>query len=105
MSVLRRALCLKRRSTFTVPRSEARFAADRRRQGRLAGAFANLHVSIAGADSSSVASFLVAELGTAMHFEGFGGQLFNAVAGGFTGSVANQIAAAPLDWNSAAFTS
>jgi hypothetical protein len=54
--------------------------------------FANFNVSIAGAGASSVASFLVAELGTALHLDGFGGQLFNASAGGFAGSVASQIA-------------
>jgi hypothetical protein len=58
----------------------------------LAGVFADFNVSIAGAGASSVASFLVAELGTALHFEGFGAQLFNAAAGGFAGSVASQIA-------------
>ncbi len=58
----------------------------------LASAFADFNVSIAGAGASSVASFLVAELGTALHLTGFGGQLFNAAAGGFTGSVASQIA-------------
>ena len=58
----------------------------------LASVFADFNVSIAGAGASSVASFLVAELGTELHLTGFGGQLFNAAAGGFTGSVANQIA-------------
>jgi hypothetical protein len=54
--------------------------------------FADFNVSIAGAGASSVASFLVAELGTALHLDGFGGQLFNASAGGFAGSVASQVA-------------
>ena len=58
----------------------------------LAGVFADFDVSIAGAGASSVASFLVAELGTALNVPGFGGQLFNAAGGGFAGSVANQIA-------------
>jgi RTX calcium-binding nonapeptide repeat (4 copies) len=58
----------------------------------LSSVFTDFHVSIAGAGASSVASFLVAELGTALNFQGFGGQLFNAAAGGFTGSVASQIA-------------
>jgi outer membrane lipoprotein SlyB len=58
----------------------------------LSSVFSDFHVSIAGAGASSIASFLVAELGTALHFEGFSGQLFNAAAGGFAGSVANQIA-------------
>jgi hypothetical protein len=57
-----------------------------------ASVFANFNVSIAGAGASSIASFLVAELGTALHFEGFSGHLFNAAAGGFAGSVASQIA-------------
>jgi hypothetical protein len=54
--------------------------------------FADFNVSLAGAGASSVASFLVAELGTALNFPGFGGQMFNAAAGGFAGSVASQIA-------------
>jgi hypothetical protein len=58
----------------------------------LTNVFADFNVSIAGAGASSVASFLVAELGTALHLDGFGGQLFNAGAGGFAGSVASQIA-------------
>jgi hypothetical protein len=57
-----------------------------------ASVFADFNVSLASAGASSVASFLVAELGTALHLDGFGGQLFNAAAGGFTGSVASQIA-------------
>jgi hypothetical protein len=57
-----------------------------------ASVFADFNVSIAGAGASSIASFLVAELGTALHFPGFSGQLFNAAAGGFAGSVASQIA-------------
>jgi hypothetical protein len=58
----------------------------------LSNVFADFNVSVAGAGASSVASFLVAELGTALHLDGFGGQLFNAAAGGFAGSVASQIA-------------
>jgi hypothetical protein len=58
----------------------------------LTNVFADFNVSIAGAGASSVASFLVAELGTALHLDGFGAQLFNAGAGGFAGSVASQIA-------------
>jgi hypothetical protein len=57
-----------------------------------ASVFADFNISIASAGASSVASFLVAELGTALHLEGFSGQLFNAAAGGFAGSVASQIA-------------
>jgi Ca2+-binding RTX toxin-like protein len=58
----------------------------------LASAFANFDISIAGAGASSVASFLIAELGTVLHLDGFTQQLFNASFGGFTGSVASQIA-------------
>jgi hypothetical protein len=57
-----------------------------------ASVFTNFNVSLAGAGASSVASFLVAELGTELGFKGFGAQLFNTAAGGFTGSVASQIA-------------
>jgi hypothetical protein len=58
-----------------------------------ASAFAtDFQINIAGAGASSVASFLVAEFGTALHLDGFGAQLFNAGAGGFAGSVASQIA-------------
>jgi Cadherin domain/Haemolysin-type calcium binding protein related domain/RTX calcium-binding nonapeptide repeat (4 copies) len=58
----------------------------------LGDVFAGFNLSIAGAGASSVASFLIAELGTALHLDGFGAQLFNASFGGFTGSVASQIA-------------
>ena len=57
-----------------------------------ASVFSDFNVNIASAGASSVASFLIAELGTALHLEGFGAQLFNAGAGGFAGSVASQIA-------------
>ena len=46
----------------------------------------------ASASRPRCSSVLVAELGTELHLDGFGGQLFNAAAGGFTGSVASQIA-------------
>jgi hypothetical protein len=68
----------------------------------LSRTFADFNVSIAGAGASSVASFLVAELGTALNFPGFGGQLFNAAAGGFAGSVASQIATKMVGTASAA---
>jgi Ca2+-binding RTX toxin-like protein len=58
----------------------------------LESVFADFNVSIAGAGASSVASFLVAEIGTALHLDGFAGQLFDAAGGGFAGSVASQIA-------------
>ncbi len=58
----------------------------------LTSVFSGFDVSIAGAGASSVASFLIAELGTALHLDGFGAQLFDAGAGGFAGSVASQIA-------------
>jgi hypothetical protein len=57
-----------------------------------ASVFAGFGVSLAGAGASSVASFLVAELGTALNFPGFGGKLFDTGVGGFAGSVASQIA-------------
>ncbi len=58
----------------------------------LTSVFSGFDVSIAGAGASSVASFLIAEFGTALHLDGFGAQLFDAGAGGFAGSVASQIA-------------
>ena len=58
----------------------------------LASAFSDFNISIAGAGASSVALFLVAELGTKLGLDGFGAQLFNGGVGGFTGSVASQIA-------------
>ncbi|MFB6448179.1 calcium-binding protein [Bradyrhizobium tunisiense] len=52
--------------------------------------FGNVGVNIAGAAAGSVASFLTAELGTALGLSGYGAQLFNAAVGGYAGSVLNQ---------------
>jgi Cadherin domain/RTX calcium-binding nonapeptide repeat (4 copies)/Haemolysin-type calcium binding protein related domain len=68
-------------------------AADGSKAVDLSSAFSDFNIAIAGAGASSIASFLVAELGTELHLNGFGAQLFGAGFGGFTGSVASQIAA------------
>ncbi|WP_161497292.1 calcium-binding protein [Bradyrhizobium nitroreducens] len=65
-------------------------------QGDLSGfnfaqAFDHFGVGISGAAAGSVASFLTAELGTALGLDGFGAQLFNTVVGGYAGSVLNQV--------------
>jgi hypothetical protein len=78
----------------------------------LAGAFADFHISIAGAGAGSVASFLVAELGHALGLSGFQQQLFNASIGTLASGVANKIASdlahltfdsaiGAIDWGSA----
>lgn len=54
-------------------------------------AFAHFGVGISGAAAGSVASFLTAELGTALGLNGFGAQLFNSVVGGYAGSMLNQV--------------
>jgi murein DD-endopeptidase MepM/ murein hydrolase activator NlpD len=59
----------------------------------LDGAFADFHVSIAGAGAGAVASFLTAELGHALGLDGFKEQLFNATVGTLASGVANKIAA------------
>ncbi|GMO30880.1 hypothetical protein TM233_43780 [Bradyrhizobium sp. TM233] len=56
-----------------------------------AAMFDNFGVNIAGAAAGSVASFLTAELGTALGLSGFGAQLFNASVGAYAGSVLNQV--------------
>ncbi|MBI3699143.1 MAG: hypothetical protein HY242_01680 [Afipia sp.] len=73
-----------------------------------AGAFANAGLSLAGAAAGSVASFLTAEIGTALGLNGYGAQLFNAGVGGFAGSVLNQVIQAgglgqaiSINWGSA----
>ncbi len=48
-------------------------------------------VDLRAAGAGAVASFLVAELGEQLHFTGFTAQLFNAAAGGFAGSLAQQV--------------
>lgn len=71
-------------------------------------AFAHFGVGISGAAAGSVASFLTAELGTALGLNGFGAQLFNTVVGGYAGSMLNQVIAhgfdrttAIINWGSA----
>lgn len=56
-----------------------------------AEAFDHFDVNIAGAAAGSVASFLTAELGTALGLSGFGAQLFNASVGAYAGSVLSQV--------------
>jgi hypothetical protein len=48
-------------------------------------------LDVASAAAGSVASFLIAEIGTALHLDGYAGQLFNSGAGAFTGSVLNTV--------------
>jgi Ca2+-binding RTX toxin-like protein len=54
--------------------------------------FNNFGINLASAGAGSVASFLTAEIGTALGLSGYGAQLFNASVGGFAGSVAQQVA-------------
>jgi Ca2+-binding RTX toxin-like protein/20S proteasome alpha/beta subunit len=54
--------------------------------------FANFGINLASAGAGSIASFLTAEIGTALGLDGYGAQLFNASVGGFAGSVAQQVA-------------
>jgi hypothetical protein len=79
----------------------------------LADVFAGQNLNIAGAGIGAVSSFLTAELGNALQIPGFGGQLFNAAANGFTLSVLSQVtskitagltfeaAVAAIDWSGA----
>ncbi len=60
-------------------------------------AFDHFGVGISGAAAGSVASFLTAELGTALGLTGFGAQLFNATVGTYAGSVLNQVVQHALD--------
>ncbi|HEV7881847.1 MAG TPA: hypothetical protein VGP39_27710, partial [Bradyrhizobium sp.] len=46
---------------------------------------------VAHAGIGAISSFITAELGSALHIGGFGGQLFNAAANGFTISVLEQV--------------
>lgn len=64
-------------------------------------AFAHFGVGISGAAAGSVASFLTAELGTALGLNGFGAQLFNTVVGGYAGSMLNQVIAHGFDGTTA----
>src|SRR6266702_791426 len=76
-----------------------------------ADAFSNFNVSITGAGAGSVASFLTAELGTALGLSGYGEHLFTSAVGGYAGSVLNQVitnsfngVTASINWT-AAFSS
>ncbi|MCJ9728971.1 calcium-binding protein [Bradyrhizobium sp. PRIMUS42] len=76
------------------------------------GVFSNVGLNIAGAAAGSVASFLTAELGTALGLSGYGAQLFNSAVGGYAGSVLNQAlahtfegTALAINWTSALSTS
>ena len=53
--------------------------------------FAQFGINLAGAAAGTVASYLTAELGTALGLSGYGAQLFNASVGAFAGSVLNQV--------------
>jgi 20S proteasome alpha/beta subunit len=73
-----------------------------------ASAFNHFGVGLSGAAAGSVASFLTAELGTALGLSGFGAQLFNATVGAYAGSVLNQVVQTSLsqgidamNWSSA----
>jgi hypothetical protein len=79
----------------------------------LTDVFASQHIDISSAGLGAVSSFLTAELGNALQIPGFGGQLFNAAANGFTLSVLTQVktsigagltfdgAIAAIDWSAA----
>jgi uncharacterized membrane protein YeaQ/YmgE (transglycosylase-associated protein family) len=60
-------------------------------QVSLTDVFALKNIDIASAGIGAVSSFLTAELGNALQIPGFGGQLFNAAANGFTLSVLTQV--------------
>jgi Ca2+-binding RTX toxin-like protein len=57
----------------------------------VADVFAGKNLDITSAGIGAVASFLTAEIGTALKIPGFGGTLFNAAANGFTVSVLTQV--------------
>jgi hypothetical protein len=76
--------------------------------------FAGQGISIANAGIGVVSSFLTAELGHALHIDGFDGQLFNTAVSGFTTSLLTQVtgkmatsgltfeaAIATMDWSQA----
>ncbi len=54
--------------------------------------FAGFGLDLLGAAGGSIASFLTAEIGTALGLDGFGEQLFTAAVGGYFGSVINTVA-------------
>jgi Ca2+-binding RTX toxin-like protein len=82
-------------------------------QVSLTDVFALKNIDIASAGIGAVSSFLTAELGNALQIPGFGGQLFNAAANGFTLSVLTQVkssitagltfdaAISAIDWSAA----
>ena len=53
--------------------------------------FATEGISVANAGFGVISSFLTAELGHALHIDGFDGQLFNTAASGFTTSLLIQV--------------
>ena len=76
--------------------------------------FASQGISVANAGFGVISSFLTAELGHALHIDGFDGQLFNTAASGFTTSLLIQVkdemvrggldfagAIAAIDWTQA----
>ena len=76
--------------------------------------FAGQDISVANAGFGAVSSFLTAELGHALHIDGFSGQLFNTAVSGFTTSLLIQVkdemvrggldfagAIASIDWTQA----
>ncbi|MEA2820226.1 MAG: hypothetical protein QOJ86_2230, partial [Bradyrhizobium sp.] len=80
----------------------------------LSDVFASQGISVANAGIGAVSSFLTAELGHALHINGFDGQLFNTAVSSFTTSLLTQVtdkmarggldfagAIAAMDWTQA----
>ncbi|MEA2838220.1 MAG: hypothetical protein QOD89_2770 [Bradyrhizobium sp.] len=80
----------------------------------VADVFAGQGVSVGNAGIGAISSFLTAELGHALHIDGFDGQLFNTAVSGFTTSLLIQVkdtmvrdgldfagAIAAIDWTEA----
>ena len=72
----------------------------------LAAFFNGKDVSLAGAGLGAASSFLAAELATSIGLEGVGAQMFASAAGGYLGSVLNQVRqqgfavlTTGIDWN------
>ncbi len=72
----------------------------------IADIFNGKQVSLAGAGLGAASSFLTAEIATSIGLHGVGEQMFNAAAGGFLGSVLEQVRqqgfnvlTAVVDWN------
>ncbi|MEA2838217.1 MAG: hypothetical protein QOD89_2767, partial [Bradyrhizobium sp.] len=57
----------------------------------VADVFAGQNISVANAGFGAISSFLTAELGHALHIDGFDGQLFNTAVSGFTTSLLIQV--------------